>query len=122
MGSMERRLFESGEQTPGGALQNPHVSGIRLSPALYGVERLQHLSTSAAGGRGLAAMADQVGTIFDSVTGFLASGMDNSRRDALKSISRVATRVGSKPADVLSHPSAFQDPLVSLRQERNADL
>ena len=32
----------------------------------------------------------------------MASGMDNTRRDALKSVSRVATNVVAKSADVLS--------------------
>ena len=32
----------------------------------------------------------------------MASGMDNTRRDALKSVSRVATKVVAKSADVLS--------------------
>ena len=32
----------------------------------------------------------------------MASGIDNTRRDALKSVSRVATKVVAKSADVLS--------------------
>jgi hypothetical protein len=49
------------------------------------------------------AIADQARTTLDLVIDFfLASFMDNTRRDALKSVSRVATKVVAKSADVLS--------------------
>jgi hypothetical protein len=47
----------------------------------------------AAGGRGLAAIAHQVGTSPDSAIDFLAFARDNTKRDAPKSVSCVATKV-----------------------------
>jgi hypothetical protein len=79
MDGMERRLCIGRSDSRRG-LQNVPVSGIR---------RL--------------AIADQARTTLDLVIDFfLASFMDNTRRDALKSVSRVATKVVAKSADVLS--------------------
>jgi hypothetical protein len=47
-------------------------------------------------------IADQVGTILDPVTDFLAFGMGNTKRDALKWVSRAAMKVVAKWADTLS--------------------
>lgn len=82
--------------------------GIRLSAglALYDSGQLQHPSTSAASGRGLPMIADQFGTSFDSVTDFLTFGMDNTKRNALKSVSRVATDLAARSAAVLSQTAS----------------
>jgi hypothetical protein len=104
MDGVEKRRGASEDRTPGASLQDLLVSGIRISAglALYGIEQLQNLAASAGSGGGLPAIADQVGITLDSVTDFLASGMDNTKRDALKSVSRVASKAVAKSVEVLS--------------------
>src|ERR1700693_3935683 len=54
----------------------------------------------------------QIGRSGDRV---FASGMDNTRRDALKSASRVTTKAIAKSADVLSHIASAEPGDASAR-------
>jgi hypothetical protein len=58
------------------------------------------LSVGVSGPLHPSAIADQVGINLDSVKDFLAFGMDNTKRDALKSVSREA----AVAVDVLTRP------------------
>ena len=99
----------------GAALRNLIVSGIRLHAgvALYGLESLQRLSTSGRG-KGLPGAAGELGARLDSITEFAVSGLDQTKKDAMDSVSRVAKKAVAKSAEVLSElaalNSAGQDP------------
>jgi hypothetical protein len=117
--------FESmsdSERTPGGALQDLIVSGIRLQAGLlmYGIERLQDLSNVAGKGQGPQGLADEAAATLNSLTGFLETGLDRTKKDALKSVSRVASKAVAKSAEVLSKAADFYSGTSSDRDSGKA--
>ena len=91
-------------ETMEATLQDLLVSTVRLSTALtlYGLEQLQNVAYARTGRPDLSAAAEKLGTGLDSVTDSLVLGIDETKKDALISVSTAARYVIRKSLEILS--------------------
>jgi hypothetical protein len=89
---MADRLGSKTDETLEGTVQNLLVSTVRLSAALtlYGLEQLQNVAYARKGRRDLSTTAERFVTTLDSLSDSLVDGMDETKKDALISLSTVA--------------------------------
>lgn len=85
-------------------MQDLLVATVRLSTALtlYGLEQLQNVAYARTGRPGLSAAVEKLGTGLDSVTDSLVLGMDETKKDALISVSTAARYVIRKSLEIVS--------------------
>jgi hypothetical protein len=108
-----------------GTIQNLIVSGIRLSAGLtlYGIGQLQKIFDAAIGDKGLPGAAQKLESTLTELSGSLESNMDETKREALRSVSRVSAKVAAKTFQALS-PDAILDAgnrLLGRRDDAPAD-
>lgn len=108
---MTERNSETTAGPLGGALQSLLVSGIRISVAvnLYALEQIQK-TIDAARGHGLPAATKGVVSALDTLSDSLENGIDDTKKDALQSVRRVATKAAERSFAIFSreaepHPS-----------------
>jgi len=91
---MARESVAASGETIGDNLQKAFVSMVRFSSAfaLFGVEQLQ-TSLSLEEGKGLPKALDNLASVLDSMTESLEGHLGESNQDAVKSATRVASRV-----------------------------
>jgi hypothetical protein len=92
------------EETVSGSLQKLFVSGVRLQAgvALFGLEQLQHLLTAKGADREPAAIVAHFARALNTLSDTLSGSVDDTKKDALRSVSRVAERAAAKSAEVVS--------------------
>jgi len=97
------------EPTLGGALQSLFVAGVRMSAgfALYGLEQIGNIA-EAVRGDGIAGAAERLGSAFDRLSDSMEGGIDDTKKEALRSVSRVTAKAVEKYAEVLS-PAAIAE-------------
>lgn len=102
------------EPTPRGALEKLLVAGVRLSAgfALYGLEQVQR-AVEAVRTDGLPGVAGKLETAFDRVSDSLESGVDDTKKEAMRSVSRVTAKAIEKYAEYLS-PAAIAEAAGKL--------
>jgi hypothetical protein len=105
---MPRQGFDGGE--PGLSLglsdtiQNLLVSGVRLSAGitLYGIERIQKVVEAATGERGLPGAVAELDSALGVLANLLEGNLDDTKREALRSVSRVSAKAVEKAFDALN--------------------
>jgi hypothetical protein len=105
---MTQEGFGDGEAELGETMQSLIVSQIRFSTglALYGIGQLQKIFDAAIGDRGLPAAAERLESALDELSQSLQSDMDETRKEALRSVSRVSAKAVEKAFEVFS-PAAI---------------
>jgi hypothetical protein len=101
---MADRVSSKTDETLEGTVQNLLVSTVRLSAALtlYGLEQLQNVAYARKGRRDLSTTAERFVTTLDSLSDSLVDGMDETKKDALISLSTVARYMIRKSLESLS--------------------
>lgn len=91
-------------------IQDLLVSGVRLSTGLtlYGIERIQKLVEAAAGERGLPGAAMELDSALGVLANLLESNLDDTKREALRSVSRVSAKAVEKAFEALSPAAVIQ--------------
>jgi hypothetical protein len=94
----------TGERQLGDTIQDLLVAGIRLSTGLtlYGIAQFQKVFDAAAGGQGLPGAAQKLGSTLEVLSNSLESNMDETKREALRSVSRVSAKAIGKVFEALS--------------------
>ena len=112
---MADRLGSKTGETLEGTVQSLLVSTVRLSAALtlYGLEQLQNVAYAREGRRDLSTAAERFGTALDSVSDSLVDGLDETKRDALISVSTVARFLIRESFEILS-PAAVLETVGHL--------
>lgn len=89
---------DAGERQLGDTIQDLLVAGIRLSTGLtlYGITQLQKVFDAATGDQGLPAVAEKLESTLEVLTNSLESNMDETKREALRSVSRVSAKAIGK--------------------------
>ena len=100
---------DAGETQLGDAIQDLLVSSIRLSTGLtlYGIAQFQKVFDAAAGKTGLPGAAEKLGSTLEVLANSLESNMDETKREALRSVSRVSAKAIGKAFESLS-PAAIR--------------
>jgi hypothetical protein len=101
---------DTGARGLGDTIRDLFVSGVRLQTglALYGIGQIQKVIEAATGEQGLPGAAEKLESALDGLTGFFESTMDSTKREALRSVSRVSSKAVDKVFDTLS-PQALRD-------------
>ena len=104
-------------------VQHLILSTIRLSAALtlYGLEQLQTVGRVSAGNRGLATVAEELGTALDSVADPFVKGINETKRDALVSVTAAARFLIRKSFQIVS-PDAVLEVLNDLLNKASQPL
>lgn len=91
-------------ETMEATVQDLLVSTVRLSAALtlYGLEQLQNVAFARSDRRELSEAVEKLGTGLDSVTDSLVQGLNETKKDALISVSTTARYVIRKSLEILS--------------------
>jgi hypothetical protein len=107
---MPRQGFEDGDPGLSEIIQDLLVSGVRLSAGLtlYGIERLQKVVEAATGDRGLPGAVSEVDSALAVLANLLESNLDDTKREALRSVSRVSAKAVEKAFDALSPAAVIQ--------------
>ena len=107
---MPRQSFDAGDPGLSDTIQNLIVSGVRLSTGitLYGIERMQKIVEAATGERGLRGAATELDSALGVLANLLESNLDDTRREALRSVSRASAKAIAKAFETLS-PAAIVD-------------
>jgi hypothetical protein len=108
---------EKNEPTLGGALQSLFVAGVRMSAGftLYGLEQIRN-TAEALRGDGLAGAAEKLGSAFDRLSDTMEAGIDDTKKEALRSVSRVTAKVVEKYAEILS-PAVIADAATKMMKK-----
>jgi hypothetical protein len=117
---MAKQGNEENEPTLGGALQSLFVAGVRMSAGLtlYGLEQIRN-TAEAIRGDGLAGAAGKLGSALDRLSDTMEDGIDDTKKEALRSISRVTAKAVEKYAEILS-PSAIAEAANQLMKKSGA--
>lgn len=109
-------------QEPEGTIRELVLSGLRLSAGvtLYGIEQVQKVVEAATGERGLPGAAATAVSAMDGLTGFLEGAMNATKREALRSFSRVSAKAIEKTFDAIS-PSAIMEARNRLMGRRETE-
>lgn len=85
-------------------IQNLIVSSIRLCTGLtlYGIGQLQKIFDAATGDKGLPGAAEKLESAFEDLSKSLESNMDETKREALRSVSRVSAKAVEKALETFS--------------------
>jgi hypothetical protein len=121
---MPRQGFDTaGDPGLSETIQNLLVSGVRLSAGitLYGIERIQKVVEAATGERGLPGAATELDSALGVLANLLESNLDDTKREALRSVSRVSAKAVEKVFDALS-PAAVLDAANRLTGGRGAKV
>lgn len=112
---MADRLGSEAGETIADTVQNLVLSTVRLSAALtlYGLEQLQTVTRVSAGNRGLATVAEELGTALDSVADPFVKGINETKRDALISVTAAARFLIRKSFQIVS-PGVVLEALNDL--------
>jgi len=104
----------------GDSIQNLIVSHIRLSTglALFGLGQLQKVFDAAAGDKGLPAAAEKLESAYDELSRSLQSNMDETRKEAIRSVSRVSAKAIQKAFETFS-PEAIGETRNRLLGRRD---
>ena len=106
---MAKPDYEKDAPTLGGALQSLFVAGVRMSAGftLYGLEQTRN-AIEAVRGDGLAGAAEKLETAFDTLSDTMENGLDETKKEALRSISRVTAKAVEKYVEFLSPGGIFE--------------
>jgi hypothetical protein len=109
----------------GETIQTLIVSSIRLSTGLtlYGIGQLQKIFDAATGDKGLPEAAEKLESTFEELSKSLESNMDETKREALRSVSRVAAKAVEKAFETF-YPAAIleaRNRLLGRRDDTPAD-
>jgi hypothetical protein len=101
---MEQQAADGGEHGFGKAIQDLLVSGIRLSAGLtlFGIGQIQKVLETASGDRGIPGATEKLGSTFDALSQSLESNLNESRREAVQSVSRVSAKAIEKAFETFS--------------------
>jgi hypothetical protein len=104
---MTQKGSGEGAKDLGTAVQSLIVSGIRLSAGLtlYGIGRLQRIVDAATGDEGLPLVAEKIDLTLHELSGSIESHMDETRKEALRSVSRVSAKAIEKVCGAFSENS-----------------
>jgi hypothetical protein len=107
---MPRQGFDAGDPGLSETIQNLLVSGVRLSAGitLYGIERIQKVVEAATGERGLPGAATELDSALGVLANLLESNLDDTKREALRSVSRVSAKAVEKAFEALSPAAVLQ--------------
>jgi hypothetical protein len=107
---MPRQGFDAGDPGLSDSIQSLLVSGIRLSAGLtlYGIERVQKVVEAATGERGLPGAVTELDSALGLLANLLESNLDDTKREALRSVSRVSAKAVEKVFDALSPAAVMQ--------------
>jgi hypothetical protein len=119
---MSGKGSDIGSRGLGDTIRDLLVSGVRLHTglALYGIGQVQKVIEAATGEQGLPGAAETLESALDGLTGFFESTMDNTKREALRSVSRVSSKAVDKVFDTLS-PEALRDAGDRLMGRKRED-
>jgi hypothetical protein len=115
---MAKQALEDDEPTLGSTLQSLLTAGVRMSAGftLYGLEQFER-TVEAVRSDGLSAAAAKLRTALDTVSDSLENGVDETKKEALRSVSRVTAKALEKYAEILS-PSAIAETTNKLMGKR----
>jgi hypothetical protein len=118
---MPRQDFDAGDPELSDTIQKLLVSGVRLSAGitLYGIERIQKVVESASGERGLPGAAAELDSALGVLANLLESNLNETKREALRSVSRVSAKAVEKAFETLS-PAALLQAAGRLTGGRDA--
>lgn len=122
---MTQKGSDDGEAGLGDTIQKLIVSSIRLSTGLtlYGIGQLQKILNAATGDKGLPGAAEKLESTFKELSKSLESNMDETKREALRSVSRVSAKAVEKAFETFS-PAAILEAgnrLLGRRDDTPAD-
>jgi len=117
---MPRQDFDAGDAGLSDTIQDLIVSSVRLSAGLtlYGIERIQRMVEAAAGEPGLPGAATELNSALGVLANLLESNLDETKREALRSVARVSAKAVEKAFDALS-PAAVLDAANRLTGRRD---
>ena len=109
-----------GEAGSGETIQTLIVSSIRLSTGLtlYGIGKLQKIFDAATGDKGLPGAAEKLESTFEELSKSLESNLDETKKEALRSVSRVAAKAVEKAFETFRPLLATRNRL--LRRHHDA--
>jgi len=118
---MPRQGFDPGDPGLSDTIRDLIVSSVRLSAGitLYGIERIQKVVEAATGERGLPGAAAELDSALGVLANLLESNLDDTKREALRSVSRVSAKAVEKAFDALS-PAAVLHAANRLTGGRDA--
>ena len=101
---MPQQDFDAGDPGLSETIQNLLVSGVRLSAGLtlYGIERIQKVVEAATGERGLPGAATELDSALGVLANLLESNLNETKREAMRSVSRVSAKAVEKAFETLS--------------------
>jgi hypothetical protein len=107
---MSQKSSGEAEVGLGDSIQTLLVSGIRLYAGitLYGLGQLQKIFDAATGDKGLPAAASRLESAFVDLSASLEKDMDETRKEALRSVSRVSAKAVERTFEALS-PAAISE-------------
>ena len=95
---MTQKGSGDGETGLGDTIQNLIVSSVRLSTGLtlYGIGELQKIFEAGVGGKGLPGAAEKLGSSLNEFSSSLERNLDETKKEALRSVSRVSVKAVEK--------------------------
>ncbi len=105
---MTQKGSGDGETGLGDTIQNLIVSSVRLSTGLtlYGIGELQKIFEAGVGGKGLPGAAEKLGSSLNEFSSSLERNLDETKKEALRSVSRVSVKAVEKAFQTFS-PAAI---------------